>query len=150
MSISVASSINVRSTGRGLVPLCAGTGAYLFFLSASEILLRDSDSYWQIRVGQWILDHGAMPYTDVFSFTRFGEPWISSSWLAQVLFAIVYGHSGWAGPAILSCRAPGDWLSLGAEPVRWRRPESRAQLGGASPSSSYELGSECEITRIRI
>jgi hypothetical protein len=23
--------------------------------------------------------------------------------------------------AILSRRAPGDWLSLGAEPVRWRR-----------------------------
>jgi hypothetical protein len=112
MSISVASSINVRSTGRGLVPLCAGTGAYLFFLSASEILLRDSDSYWQIRVGQWILDHGAMPYTDVFSFTRFGEPWISSSWLAQVLFAIVYGHSGWAGPAILSSLAIGALVAI--------------------------------------
>ena len=25
------------------------------------------------------------------------------------------------GLAILWCRAPGDWLSLGAEPVRWRR-----------------------------
>jgi hypothetical protein len=25
------------------------------------------------------------------------------------------------GPAILWCRASGDWLSLGVEPVRWRR-----------------------------
>src|SRR5438270_6548547 len=52
--------------------------------------------------------------------------------------------------AILQCRASGDWLSLCAEPVSWRRSEPRAQLGGASPTSSYELGSECEITRIRI
>jgi hypothetical protein len=52
--------------------------------------------------------------------------------------------------AILQCRASGDWLSLGAEPVSWRRSGPRAQLGGASPTSSYELGSECEITRIRI
>src|SRR5581483_7895391 len=52
--------------------------------------------------------------------------------------------------AILQCRASGDWLSLCAEPVSWRRSGPRAQLGGASPTSSYELGSECEITRIRI
>ena len=41
------------------------------------------------------------------------------------------------GPAILKCRAPGDWLSLGAEPDRWRRvpdlgPESG--VGVALPS----------------
>lgn len=105
MSISIASSMNVRSAARGLVPLCAAAGTYLFFLAGGEILLRDSDTYWQIKIGQWILDHGAMPYRDVFSFTRSGEPWISSSWLAQVLYAIAYGPSDWAGPVILSSLA---------------------------------------------
>src|SRR5438270_1724288 len=52
--------------------------------------------------------------------------------------------------AILQCRASGDWLSLCAEPVSWRRSEPRAQLGGASPTRSYELGSECAITRLRL
>lgn len=56
MSISIANPIangaNIRSTARRLVPLCAGAGAYLFFLSIGEILLRDSDSLWQIRIGQ--------------------------------------------------------------------------------------------------
>src|SRR5437868_14248320 len=85
MSISITSNVSLRSAPPGLVALCAGAGAYLFFLSAGEILLRDSDSLWQIKIGQSILDHGAMPYTDVYSFTRFGEPWISSSWLSQVL-----------------------------------------------------------------
>ena len=79
MSISIASNVNVRSTARALVPICAGAAAYLFLLSIGDILLRDPDTLWHIKVGQWIIDHGAMPYTDVYSFTRFGEPWISSS-----------------------------------------------------------------------
>ncbi|WP_349510124.1 hypothetical protein [Bradyrhizobium sp. NAS96.2] len=73
MSLSITSSVSSRSSVRGLVPLCAAVGAYLFYLSAGEILLRDSDTEWQIKVGQWILEHGAMPTSDVFSFTRFGE-----------------------------------------------------------------------------
>lgn len=112
MSITITSNVNIRSAARGLIPLCAGAGVYLFFLSAGEILLRDSDSFWQIKVGQWILEHGAVPYTDVYSFTRFGEPWISSSWLSQVLYAIVYGPGDWAGPVILSSLALGATIAI--------------------------------------
>lgn len=111
MSLSITSSVSSRSAARGLVPLCAAVGAYLFYLSAGEILLRDSDSMWQIRVGQWILDHGTMPTTDVFSFTRFGEPWISSSWLSQVAYALVYGGD-WAGPVILTSIAIGATVAV--------------------------------------
>ncbi|MBR0697978.1 hypothetical protein [Bradyrhizobium lablabi] len=112
MSISITNSVISRSVARGLIPLCAGAGVYLFFLSAGEILLRDSDSIWQIKVGQWILEHGAMPVTDVFSFTRYGEPWISSSWLSQVLYAIAYGPGDWAGPVILSSLAIGATVAI--------------------------------------
>lgn len=113
MSISVTGSLSVRSSiGRGLLSLCVGAGVYLFFLSAGEILLRDSDSLWQIKVGQWILNHGAVPYTDVYSFTRFGEPWVSSSWLSQVLYALAYGPSDWAGPVILSSLAIGATAAI--------------------------------------
>jgi hypothetical protein len=116
MSISVANPIangaTIRSTARALVPLLAGAGAYLLFLSMGEILLRDSDTLWQIRIGQWIVEHGALPTTDVHSFTRFGEPWISSSWLAQVLYAIAYGPSDWAGPVILTSLAIGAAVAI--------------------------------------
>src|SRR4051794_20684579 len=109
MSISIAHPVangaNIRSLVRALVPLLAGAGAYLIFLSIGEILLRDSDTLWQIRIGQWIVEHGAVPYTDVHSFTRFGEPWMSSSWMAQVLYAIAWGSLGWAGPVILTSLA---------------------------------------------
>ncbi|MBA2400683.1 MAG: hypothetical protein H0V72_18665 [Bradyrhizobium sp.] len=116
MSISFANPVahgeNIRSMARAMVPLLVGAAAYLIFLSIGEILLRDSDTLWQIRIGQWIVEHGAMPYTDVHSFTRFGEPWMSSSWLSQVLFAISYGWMDWAGPVILTSLAIGATVAI--------------------------------------
>jgi hypothetical protein len=112
MAISITTSVVSRSAARGLIPLCFGAIAYLFYLSAGEILLRDSDSMWQIKVGQWILEHGAMPSSDVFSFTRYGEPWMSSSWLSQVIYAIAYGPGDWAGPVILTSIAIGVTVAI--------------------------------------
>jgi hypothetical protein len=116
MSISIAhpttSRANTRSIAQALVPLFAGAAAYLIFLSIGEILLRDSDTLWQIRIGQWITEHGAMPYTDVHSFTRLGEPWMSSSWLSQVLYAIAYGSLDWSGPVVLTSLAIGATVTI--------------------------------------
>src|SRR3954452_15223310 len=116
MSISftnpTATGENLRSLTRAAVPLFTGAAAYLIFLSLGEILLRDSDTLWQIRIGQWIVENGAMPYTDVHSFTRLGEPWMSSSWLSQVLYAISYGSLGWAGPVILTSLAIGATVAI--------------------------------------
>jgi hypothetical protein len=105
MSLSFTNSLGVQSRARALVPLCVGAGAYLFFLLIGDTLLQDSDSFWQIKIGQWILDHHALPYTDFYSFSRHGEPWISTSWLSQVLFAMSYAQWGWAGPVILTTLA---------------------------------------------
>ncbi|MEW6768712.1 MAG: hypothetical protein AB1342_11845 [Pseudomonadota bacterium] len=89
----------------GLMPLWIGAGVYLFVLATGNNLLRDSDIFWQIEVGRWIAEHRAVPYTDVYSFTMKGAPWISSSWLAQVLYAVSFDKLGWAGPVILSSAA---------------------------------------------
>ena len=79
-----------------------GIGVYALALIGGRTLLSDSDAYWQIAVGRWILDHHALPHVDIYSFTRAGEPWTSSSWLAQVLFAASYNLAGWTGPMILA------------------------------------------------
>ncbi|MBM7485069.1 hypothetical protein ABIB75_006407 [Bradyrhizobium sp. GM2.2] len=105
MSLSFANSITVQGRARALVPLCVGAGAYLFFAYVGDTLLQDSDSLWQIKIGQWILDHQALPYTDFYSFTRPGAPWVSTSWLSQVLFALSYAQWDWAGPVVLTALA---------------------------------------------
>jgi hypothetical protein len=82
--------------------LWVGCGVYALMLVTGGQLLADSDTYWQIAVGRWILDRGTAPSVDIYSFTRVGEPWISSSWLAQVLYAKAYDLAGWTGPAALA------------------------------------------------
>ena len=94
----------IPSPLRGLLPLWVGVGVYALFLLAGNRLLIDPDTMWQITVGQWILDHRAVPDTDVYSFTMRGQPWISTQWLAQVLYAKAYALAGWSGPVVLAGR----------------------------------------------
>jgi predicted secreted protein len=105
MTISFTNSVAVQGRARSLAPLCIGAGTYLLLLFTGDNLLHDPDTFWQIKVGRWILDHHAVPQTDFYSLTRFGEAWISTSWLSQVLFAAVYSQWGWAGPVILTALA---------------------------------------------
>ncbi len=105
MSLSVADRIDTTRAARGLVPLCVGAGVYLFVLVTGDSLLQDSDTFWQIGIGQWIIDHAAMPTADFYSFTHAGQPWLSNAWLSQVLYAIAYAHHGWAGVVVLSALA---------------------------------------------
>ena len=105
MTLSVTHASDAASPMRGLLPLWVGIGVYALFLIAGNRLLIDPDTLWQITVGQWILDHRAVPETDVFSFTMRGQPWISTQWLAQLLFAKTYALFGWSGPVVISAGA---------------------------------------------
>jgi len=40
----------------------------------------DTDTWWHIRSGEYILEQRAIPHSDPFSHTRFGEAWIDHSW----------------------------------------------------------------------
>ena len=104
-AISVTGFSSATAAFRRLLPLWVGAGVYFFMLATGNNLLRDSDIFWQIEVGRWIIDHHAVPTTDVYSFTMKGAPWISSSWLAQVLYAATFSKFGWAGSVILSSAA---------------------------------------------
>ena len=88
----------------GAVPawIWFGLCVYAIVLIHGTSLLNDSDTYWHIDIGRWVLEHLALPRVDTYSFTRAGEPWISTSWLAQVLFAASFELAGWAGPIVLS------------------------------------------------
>ncbi|BAL74404.1 hypothetical protein [Bradyrhizobium cosmicum] len=103
--MTIAASLPIAHRQGNLAPLCAAAATYLLLLVSGDGLLHDPDTLWQIKVGQWILDHRAVPWTDVYSLTRQGDVWLSTSWLSQVLFAATYSHWGWAGPVILAATA---------------------------------------------
>jgi hypothetical protein len=105
MTLSVTHSDATAQPARNLLPLWVGAGVYVLLLITGNRLLADTDTLWQITVGQWILDHHAVPETDVYSFTMRGQPWISTQWLAQVLYAKAYAVAGWRGPVVLAASA---------------------------------------------
>ena len=104
MSVTVATINRERALGLGRIPawFWVGAGVYLVQLVNGSNLLRDSDTYWHIAVGKWIIANNALPRVDFYSFTKAGEPWISTSWLAQVLYSETFELAGWAGPIVLA------------------------------------------------
>src|SRR3982074_1853771 len=105
MTLSVAETREDTRPMRRLLPLWGGVGIYALFLLAGNRLLIDPDTMWQITVGQWIIEHRAVPETDVYSFPMGGQPWISTQWLAQVAYAKAYAMAGWSGPVVLATTA---------------------------------------------
>jgi hypothetical protein len=105
MTMSAATIAEEARPLRGLLPLWVGVAIYALFLLAGNRLLIDPDTMWQITVGEWIIDHRAVPETDVYSFTMRGQSWISTQWLAQVAYAEAYALAGWSGPVVLAAGA---------------------------------------------
>ena len=111
ISVSHADEPAHRLDGRldqhlgGLLPLWVGIAVYALLLLGGNTLLNDPDTLWQVTLGQWMLDHHAVPHQDIYSFTMRGEPWISTQWLAQILYAKAYDWAGWTGPVVLAAIA---------------------------------------------
>jgi hypothetical protein len=62
--------------------------AYLFgSLGGSRSLLNDCDTGWHIRTGEWILANHKIPFQDIFSFSKPGQPWFAWEWLSDVVMA---------------------------------------------------------------
>jgi hypothetical protein len=61
----------------------------------------DTDTWWHLQSGRWIVQNRAIPRSDPFSHTRLGQPWIDHSWLAQIILYEAYGVLKYAGLALL-------------------------------------------------
>lgn len=123
MTAATTSLPSVAAPSRALLPALAAGVVYAVMLIAGDRLLRDPDTYWQITVGNWIIDHRAVPHTDIYSWTMQGAPWISTQWLAQVLFALAHRAIGWGGPVVLAALAVASAFGLLARFVgRWLAP----------------------------
>src|SRR5690348_2533145 len=70
--------------GMGLLVMAARTG-------------HDPDLWWHLRAGQEIVVTHHVPHQDIFSFTRYGQPWVAHEWLTEVLFYLLFRISGWTG-----------------------------------------------------
>jgi hypothetical protein len=72
---------------------------FLFLKMEGASRLLEGDTGWHIRTGEWILANGRVPDRDIFSFTKYGEPWFAWEWLWDVIFAWL--HMQWGMAAVV-------------------------------------------------
>jgi hypothetical protein len=75
----------------------------LVFIAVFTMAVRvpaDSDTWWHLASGRYMVQEGHIPVTDPFSHTQSGMPWIDHGWLAQLLLYGIYALGGWAGLAL--------------------------------------------------
>ena len=83
----------------------------------------DLDLWGHLVFGQQMLHSGAIPKTDIYSWTAYGQPWINHEWVAEIILALFY--TAWGGPGILLLKivvglaAFAVCLRLGAQSLSW-------------------------------
>ena len=92
---------------RFALPSPADTVFILFLLSVTlvrghQAINTDGDLGRHIRVGETILAEGGLFYTDRFSHTMAGQPFVPYEWLSEVLFAAAHRLGGLAGALVLT------------------------------------------------
>jgi hypothetical protein len=60
----------------------------------------DTDTWWHLRTGQYIIETLTIPTTDPFSHTQAGQLWIDHGWLAQIFWYLLYAGGGWAAVSL--------------------------------------------------
>ncbi len=86
-------------------------GILLAVLILSLRPVTDSDLWWHLATGRYIIENKEIPIKDFYSFTNSGKVWIDHEWLSQVLFYLVYERLGL--PGIVLLKASLAMLGLG-------------------------------------
>jgi tetratricopeptide (TPR) repeat protein len=89
-----------RSTNLAGYLLVTLLSVVAFVLACYEIT--DRDIWWQLRSGQWIVDHGRVPELDPFSYGAADREWIDLHWLFQIVLFGAYRIAGLPGVVLLA------------------------------------------------
>jgi tetratricopeptide (TPR) repeat protein len=84
--------------------LLALLGGVAFLLGCYE--MGDSDIWWHLRGGQWILEQRRVPDLDPFTFGSADRRWIDIHWAYEVILALVH-RAGGVGALVLLGAAVG-------------------------------------------
>lgn len=76
-------------------------GAILLLLAAYQKQHWDSDIFWALESGQWILDNLRVPRADPFSYTFSGGKWVDFTWGFQVVAWLLFSRFEWTGLFVL-------------------------------------------------
>jgi hypothetical protein len=114
MSIVTPSPVlALRHSRFGLsLPVILGLLVYAKALATGGTVIGDADTFWHIAVGQWIITHGAVPWSEVFSYSMPGASFTPPEWLAEVVMAWLYDRFGWPGIEVATALSVAAALAL--------------------------------------
>ena len=81
--------------------LVVGLTFLAVFTMATRVSV-DTDTWWHLRAGEWIVEQRQILRTDPFSLTRQGEPWVYPGWLAQIGLYAIHNQFGFTGLNIVT------------------------------------------------
>jgi hypothetical protein len=73
----------------------------LFSLAIRQCVNIDTDFWWHLKSGQYIIQTGSIPHLDPFSFTKGSSEWIAHEWLSEVIMYATFRVAGWTGLLLL-------------------------------------------------
>ena len=114
-----------------VAPLLVGLAAYAIAAAAAVKLLNDGDTLSHIALGRWIIEHRALPFHDPFTYTLPGRSWVPHEWLAEVIFAAIWGWLRWGGVVAATAGAIGVTFALLTRALQSSLGPRRAVIGAA-------------------
>lgn len=67
----------------------------IFLFSLNQ--LKEFDAWFHLKTGEYIVKNFTIPTHDIFSYTAAGRPWVTHSWLAEIIFYLIYLVGGLGG-----------------------------------------------------
>jgi hypothetical protein len=114
-----------------VAPLLVGFVAYAVAVVAAGKLLNDGDTPSHIAIGRWIVEHHALPFHDPFTYTLAGRSWVPHEWLAEVIYAAIFGWLGWGGIVAATAGATAAAFALLTRALQSSLGPRRAMIGAA-------------------
>lgn len=73
---------------------------FVFVVTISSFEIADLDFWFHLKCGEVMVQQKAFIFNDIFSFTRFGQPWINHEWLFQIVLYAFHQFFGVEGLVI--------------------------------------------------
>lgn len=95
---------NAQSFGMKFALFAIFTFSVIAILYTFSSGISGNDFWWHVKVGEWIVNNGEIPTSDIFSWYSIEQdiPWTAHEWLSDVIFYFVFTLSGSIGIFILS------------------------------------------------
>jgi hypothetical protein len=80
-----------------LLALTAFLGSIGVYALREKFCVTDPDTWWHLKVGDWMIEHMALPHTGILSRSALNRPWVAYSWGYEVLLSRAYAWFGLIG-----------------------------------------------------